>query len=151
MVYMTTGYPENKSFSVSRSFVAANAARSVLQKRHLRATALMVSPQTGQAFSSPSMIAPFRIGIITQNSPAVPKVSGASSRITGDPRRTRAQSVAFFRAKLVDTVTFKLIIVNVLSETPSAGGLYVRELCRTNPSRALHLRREASRNRRRIR
>src|SRR6202035_1096794 len=50
------GWPKNKSFSASRSFFAANACRSVLQKRHFRATALIVSPQTGQARLSASMM-----------------------------------------------------------------------------------------------
>src|SRR5665213_3423846 len=40
------------SLSISSSFVAANADRSVLQNRHLSATPLMVSPHAGQAFIS---------------------------------------------------------------------------------------------------
>src|ERR1017187_4545895 len=58
MLYITAGWPLKRSFSDSASLVAANAERSVLQKRHLSATALMVSPQTGQGLVSSSMIAP---------------------------------------------------------------------------------------------
>src|SRR5580698_7436492 len=50
------GWPLNRSFSVSASLAAAKADRSVLQKRHLSATALMVSPQTGQGLVSSSMM-----------------------------------------------------------------------------------------------
>ena len=49
------GCPAKRSLSASISLAAVYAARSVLQKRHLIATALMVSPQTGQALVSPSI------------------------------------------------------------------------------------------------
>jgi hypothetical protein len=39
-------------FSISASRAALKASRSVLQKRHLMAAALIVSPQTGHCFVS---------------------------------------------------------------------------------------------------
>src|SRR5882757_2331347 len=51
-LWMTAGWPMNNGFSTSVSLSAAKAARSVLQKRHLMAAALIVSPQTGQALPS---------------------------------------------------------------------------------------------------
>src|SRR5436190_18946904 len=55
---MIAGCPLNSGFSISASRVAANATRSVLQKRHLIAAALMVSPQTGQTLFSSFIVAP---------------------------------------------------------------------------------------------
>src|SRR6186713_1010035 len=52
---MTAGWPSNSTFSTSASRAAVNASRSVLQKRHLMAAALMVSPQTGHCFASSLM------------------------------------------------------------------------------------------------
>src|ERR1700692_2492774 len=52
---MMAGCPLKRGFSTSASRDAANAVRSVLQKRHLIAAALMVSPQTGQALVSSLM------------------------------------------------------------------------------------------------
>src|SRR6266566_8629695 len=49
---MTAGCPLKSGFSSSASRDAANATRSVLQKRHLIAAALIVSPQTGQILVS---------------------------------------------------------------------------------------------------
>src|SRR5450432_3305740 len=46
------GRPLKSGFSTSASRDAANAARSLLQKRHLIADALIVSPQTGQILLS---------------------------------------------------------------------------------------------------
>jgi hypothetical protein len=60
------GYKLARSLSVSRAFVPASAARSVLQNLHLMATALMVSPQTGQALVSSSIDRSFHGRIITQ-------------------------------------------------------------------------------------
>src|SRR6202167_6595839 len=53
---MAAGRPANRGFSTSSSCAAANAARSVLQNRHLIATALMVSPHTGHALVSSLML-----------------------------------------------------------------------------------------------
>src|SRR6266849_166123 len=49
---MIAGCPLKRGFSSSASRDAANATRSVLQKRHLIAAALIVSPQTGQILVS---------------------------------------------------------------------------------------------------
>src|SRR6266851_8061709 len=49
---MIAGCPLKRGFSSSASRDAANATRSVLQKRHLIAAALIVSPQTGQILLS---------------------------------------------------------------------------------------------------
>src|SRR6202158_3548914 len=49
---MIAGCPLKRGFSTSASRDTANAARSVLQKRHLIAAALIVSPQTGQILVS---------------------------------------------------------------------------------------------------
>src|SRR6266550_4531132 len=49
---MIAGCPLKRGFSASASRDAANATRSVLQKRHLIAAALIVSPQTGQILVS---------------------------------------------------------------------------------------------------
>src|ERR1700688_4653431 len=49
---MIAGCPPKRGFSTSASRDAANATRSVLQKRHLIAAALIVSPQTGQILVS---------------------------------------------------------------------------------------------------
>src|SRR5260370_22465173 len=49
---MTAGCPLKRGFSTSESRDAANATRSVLQKRHLIAAALIVWPQTGQILVS---------------------------------------------------------------------------------------------------
>src|SRR5450759_3389331 len=61
MLEITAGWPAYRSFSTSASLVAAKALRSVLQKRHLMATALMASPHTGQGLVSTSMIAPLQL------------------------------------------------------------------------------------------
>src|ERR1035437_3479085 len=65
MLEITAGWPLNKSFSTSASLVAAKAPRSVLQKRHLMATALMASPHTGQGLVSASMLAPLHLKVYT--------------------------------------------------------------------------------------
>src|ERR1700687_4737427 len=49
---MIAGCPLKRGFSTSASRDAAKATRSVLQKRHLIAAALIVSPQTGQILVS---------------------------------------------------------------------------------------------------
>src|ERR1022692_563335 len=49
---MIAGCPLKSGFSTSASRDAANETRSVLQKRHLIAAALIVSPQTGQTLVS---------------------------------------------------------------------------------------------------
>src|ERR1700719_4925557 len=49
---MIAGCPLKRGFSTSASRDAANATRSELQKRHLIAAALIVSPQTGQILVS---------------------------------------------------------------------------------------------------
>src|SRR5580693_1844285 len=77
-VYTIAGWPENRSFSVSRDLVAANAVRSVLQNLHLMATALMISPQTGHAFESSSIDRSFQGRIITQ-SYAASRAQGGSN------------------------------------------------------------------------
>src|SRR5216683_1129799 len=51
-LWMTAGWPMNSGFSTSVSRCAAKVARSVLQKRHLMAAALIISPQTGQTLVS---------------------------------------------------------------------------------------------------
>src|SRR5450759_3143258 len=61
MLEITAGWPAYRSFSTSASLVAAKALRSVLQKRHLRATVLMASPHTGQGLVSASMLAPLQL------------------------------------------------------------------------------------------
>src|SRR6266568_7770268 len=59
---MTAGCPLKSGFSVSASRDAAKATRSVLQKRHLIAAALIVSPQTGQILVS-SFMGTFRAAL----------------------------------------------------------------------------------------
>src|ERR1700694_2928966 len=54
------GCPLKSGFSTSASRDAAKATRSVLQKRHLIAAALIVSPQTGQILVS-SFMGMFRV------------------------------------------------------------------------------------------
>jgi hypothetical protein len=50
----------DEQIALGLDLFAANWVRSELQNRHLIATALMVSPQKGQALLSGSMFAPFR-------------------------------------------------------------------------------------------
>src|SRR5436190_23392027 len=49
---MMAGWPAHNSCSTSACRAASNAARSVLQKRHLSAAALMISPHTGHGLLS---------------------------------------------------------------------------------------------------
>src|SRR5215510_121708 len=49
---ITAGLPANNSRSTSASFALSYSLRSVLQKRHLIAAALIVSPQTGHGLLS---------------------------------------------------------------------------------------------------
>src|SRR5947209_20512209 len=52
---MVAGLQVNSVFSTASSRADIYAAKSVLQKRHLTAAALMVSPHTGQTFVSSLM------------------------------------------------------------------------------------------------
>src|SRR5688572_30471602 len=49
---ITAGLPTNNCCSTSASFALWYSTRTVLQKRHLIAAALIVSPQTGHGLSS---------------------------------------------------------------------------------------------------
>src|ERR1017187_8657579 len=77
-LYITAGCPANRSFSVSASFVAANVDRLVLQRWHLSATDLIVSPHTGQGLVSASMVAPPTRAVRGKSAPT----SGASASRT---------------------------------------------------------------------